>query len=300
MKPTWEKTTMTTTSIGVIMTTFNRKASTLKSLESLAFAAQRAGVRPIVFLTDAGSDGTAQSVLEQYPDAVVDQVDKNVYWNRGMALSMSSAIKDSSLPFFLWLNDDTVLREEAINDIFRALHSVFARPEQRQIVVGETLDPSNGALTYGALFPSKAHPLRFSLRTEAHLGDTPVTFNGNCVFLPREVVDELGTIDASYTHAYGDIDYGLRATQAGIPITVVPKAIGWCVRNPPAGTWADVTAPLSFRLKDIFGPKGRPWRDQYHFARRFGGRLWPYWAIRPYMGVIASSLKNKWGVRLHG
>lgn len=40
--------------------------------------------------------------------------------------------------------------------------------------------------------------------------------NGNCVFIPSEIVNAIGNLDPIFSHAMGDIDYGLRAQKKGL------------------------------------------------------------------------------------
>jgi GT2 family glycosyltransferase len=129
----------------------------------------------------------------------------------------------------LWLNDDTNLDPSALLTLTSTFES-----HPSSILVGATRSAGEiEAVTYGGLIRDGIHPLRFRL---ASVSTKPVpvdSFNGNVVMVPSVVAHELGGIDGRYSHAWADIDYGLRATQQGREVLQVPGTVGVCERNPP-------------------------------------------------------------------
>src|SRR5450759_4701317 len=104
--------------LAVLMACHNRVANTRDCLMALKNQ-QPSGVTVDVFLVDDGStDGTAQAVRKVYPDATIIQGDGNLYWCGGMRLAFAQAIQ-KSYDFYLWLNDDTHLEEDAFLRIFQ-------------------------------------------------------------------------------------------------------------------------------------------------------------------------------------
>ena len=51
------------------------------------------------------------------------------------------------------------------------------------------------------------------------------------VFIHKNIFDSVGFIDKTYTHNYGDIDYGLCAIKKGFQVKVSSKIIGICDVN---------------------------------------------------------------------
>ncbi|HYE55805.1 MAG TPA: glycosyltransferase, partial [Chitinophagaceae bacterium] len=71
--------------IAVLLTTFNRKQKTLACLQSLQQQILPGNVSLEVFLTDdASSDGTAETVLQQFPSTHVFIGTGFLYWAGGM------------------------------------------------------------------------------------------------------------------------------------------------------------------------------------------------------------------------
>src|SRR5574343_1009849 len=102
-------------SVAVLMTCFNRCDQTLLALEALAGAVGKAAQLIVVLVDDGSTDGTADRVRRNYPDVHVVTGSGNLFWNGGMRLAWQSALPFEP-SFFLWLNDDTVLRAGAISD----------------------------------------------------------------------------------------------------------------------------------------------------------------------------------------
>src|SRR5689334_7452083 len=100
--------------IGVLLTTRNRKEKTLTCIESLKRQRLPADVSLEVFLTDDGStDGTVDAVRQAYPSANIFKSDGSLFWAGGMRNSWTHALKED-LDFYLLLNDDTTLTADAI------------------------------------------------------------------------------------------------------------------------------------------------------------------------------------------
>jgi GT2 family glycosyltransferase len=253
-------------SIAVLMTCHNRRDLTVACLKRLL---DQPVVEEIdVFVTDDGStDGTAE-VLRRLDGRVhVIAGTGDLYWASGMALAEDQAVATEP-DFLLWLNDDTLLDPNALNELV-GLSARF--PDS--IIVGATRDPVNSTITYGArLRTSSWHPQRFELLPigrDVQRGDT---FNGNLVLIPAHVHRCVGRIDAAFPHAYADDDYGLRATALGIDILQAPGTVAVCARNPPVARPSRGLAAW----KAMQDPKGLPWRSQIRYLHRHAGRYWPW------------------------
>lgn len=270
-------------SIAVLVTSHDRREHTLACLA--AVRGQRVpGASIDVVLVDAGSaDRTAAAVRDRFPDARVIERGPDLFWNGGMRVAWAAA-REQRPDAYLWLNDDTVLDDDAV----ARLLEVHERYPDR-IVVGATRDPETGAVTYsGVARPEpRWRPLSF-VRVEPGSHPRPVeTMNGNCVLVPASVADRVGGLDARFTHGIGDFDYGLRARDAGVGILLAPGTVGTCAANP-------VVHGRSVRreLAHLRGPKGLPPSEWRTFVRRWAGPLWPLYAVTPYLRPIRRRLSR--------
>ena len=276
--------------IAVLVAVHNRCRSTINALQSVIVDNAVLGASLEVFLLDDGStDGTAEAVRSRFPNVTVVTGDGSLYWNRGMARVFSEACK-YDFDYYLWLNDDTQLLSGAL----ATLLGMGARAGDNIIVVGTTCDPVSGTATYGGVrIANRWHRLRYALIQPSDEIQEVDTMNGNCVLLPKCVVDLVGNLDVAFTHSIGDFDYGLRARRLGVKLLVAPGFVGVCARNTISGTWRDPNLRLSLRWRHLTGVKGLPFREWSLFARRHGGVLWPVLCLAPYLRVIIEYLMQR-------
>lgn len=270
--------------VAILLTCFNRREKTLACLTKVMDLSVPAGVSLHVYLVDDGSDHTAEAVRRDFPDVNVLVGDGTLYWAGGMRKAWTEALRHG-FDYFLWLNDDTELNPDALRRLLATIESVASR---RAVVVGTTSDPMTGSATYGGVSrSSRTRPLSFRLVTPSESIERCQTMNGNCVLVPKEVVNELGIISSAFTHGMGDFDYGLRATSSGIPILIAPGFVGVCARDHLVqGSWRDRSLPRSERWRKIMASKELPPRAWFTFARRHGGPLWPLQWLSPYLRVL--------------
>jgi|SRR6478672_2276685 len=290
--------------IAVLITCFNRRQKTLDSLAALMHQQLPDQTTFEVYLVDDGStDGTADAVTKAYPQVKVLPGNGSLFWNGGMRLAFGEALKND-YDYYLWLNDDTVIDPEAVSTLLATSRQLVAQGETQAIVAASTRDPQTGELTYGGVVRSSWwHPFRFSLvepKTEAQPCDTMC---GNCVLIPREVVQRVGNLDPAFFHYAGDWDYGLRAKQQGCSVWIAPGYLGTCSQNPQPTGLKESERSLNEQLKRIDQPKGlalkdvtlQPWDEWKVLTQRHGGLLWPIYWLLPYRRLIWISLFGKLG-----
>ncbi len=285
--------------LAALLTCHNRKPITLTGLSALFNQELPDGVMVDVYLVDDGStDGTTAAVTESYPQVKILQGDGSLFWNGGTRKAFAEAI-NHDYDYYLWLNNDTFLYPNALSNLLETYRSLLKRGERRAIIAGSTCDPKTKTLTYGGVVRrSRWRPLKFDLVEPGEQVKHCDTMNGNCVLIPREVVQVVGNLELAFTHYAGDWDYGLRAGQQGCTVWIAPGYVGTCSQNYQPGSEADLPVNLGDGLKKIGQPKGLPVREQVlHpigewkvFAQRHGGLLWPiYWLI-PYRRLLWNSL----------
>jgi len=282
--------------IAVLMTCFNRRELTLRCLRSLAEQEIPPGYSLRVVLTDDGSsDGTGESVRREFPEVTVLQGDGRQYWVGGTRMAWDAA---RPADFYFWLNDDVQLRPGALRTL---LETYEAAGDPATIVVGATCDPDVGKTCTGGLRRASWYDCRIMDPSDkVQLCDS---INGNIVVVPREVEERIGGLDASYTHFFGDADYGIRARKHGIPILLAPGHLGDCRLNPLANTSFDRSLTIVQRWRRIFGPKGyRPPREWWAFVKAHAPRPKVCFWLVPYLlfgleSVCGGRLRLRRGVK---
>jgi len=193
-----------------------------------------------VFLVDDGStDDSSQAIREQFPEVNIIQGNGNLYWNRGMHLAWETASSYKDYDYYMWLNDDTYLFNNAIKNLFTDFYP-------NSIVCGTTKSID---ITYGG-FLKKDKKL---INPNIHYQNADYC-NGNCVLVPRNVFRKLGNLDPFFHHALGDFDYSLRARNIGIDIKVAPDFIGFCENHESIPKWRSNSINLINRFKNLYHP----------------------------------------------
>ena len=286
--------------LAVLMTSFNRRESTLRSLAALDGQRHAADVALHVFLVDDGStDGTADAVRSAFPDVRVLQGDGSLYWNGGMRMAFAAAMQESFDAYML-LNDDTELYNDAVARLV-ACAQMWIEAGRPAIAVGSTVSPHTGEHTYGGMVKHVQGALiRFEKIPPHECLPIPCdAMNGNIVLIPREIADVVGNLEMRFRHQFGDLDYALRAKRAGFQVIVAPGHFGECATNSRVGTWRDSSLPLRKRWKHLLSPKGVPVQEWFLFTRRHYGWRWIYYALSPYVQTIASSVLSRDGAGAH-
>jgi len=272
--------------LAALLTCHNRRDQTLRCLSSLATAKEVASALAMVdtFLVDDGcSDGTAAAVRSQFPDVHVIAGTGSLFWCGGMRLAWTHAA-ENDYDGYLWLNDDVTLDNDAIERLLAA-SSRLSRDDGAVVVVGGTRAEDAAvvsAATYGGLdaegvLPTSADVRRIDL------------FNGNIVLVSRRAFQVLGGLSPAYTHGLADIDYGVRAKKAGIPVWLAAGSLGSCSANKTA-RWQRADLPVWTRLRELHRPTGCPpwqlarlvwsnggWWFPWSVAKLYGEALFPGW-----------------------
>jgi len=161
------------------------------------------------------------------------------------------------------------------------------------IIVGSTRDPNTGNHSYGGLVQvNKWRPIKLFPVKPSDKPQQCDTMNGNCVLIPHAVAKLVGNISPEFTHAIGDMDYGLRAKSKGIPVWVASGYMGICARH-PASLWTDPSVSLRNRLKIMKSPKGMPPHEWVIFTRRHTGLCWLLRWLMLYMRVLFPGFWNQ-------
>lgn len=267
------------------MTCHNRLKETVDCLRALKAQRLLFPVRLAVFLTDDGSgDGTALAVPGEFPEARVLLGDGDLYWCGGMRLAWREALESGRFDYFLWLNNDTFLYPNAL-----ATMLATAR-DNPGIVVGSCHEPHSDRWSYGGrVTPCGGKSLHSRPVIPSDEPQRCQVMNGNLVLVPMDVVHDIGILSDTFIHALADFDYGFRALDAGIALTVPPGYQAVCARNPlPA--WCDPATPLSRRLMLFNAPKGIHFSRYMAFCFRHFGVLALWIGCKALVRVLAPSL----------
>lgn len=262
----------------VLLTCFNRKKTTLKCLEQLH--KQRTTAIMDVFLCDDGStDGTYESVKEKYPSVYIIKGTGNLFWNRGMLAAWEEAYKKKGYDAYIWLNDDVFLYENAISELIEC-SSIC---KDTNIICGAFCSDS-GEFSYGGRSKDGTPIIPNGTLQEIYW------LNGNCVLIPKVVVNKIGLLDKMFQHHLGDFDYGLRAQEAGFNIATTKKYLGICAPNLIKNNRARKDGvSIVQRFKRLYSPMGDNPFIQFRYTLRHFGLIK---AIKIFVSLHINNLLN--------
>ena len=266
--------------VAVLVASFNRRATTVRGLASLLDQAGPDVDMRVFLVDDASTDGTADAVRESFGERAVVVNGGELFWAASMALAQQVSRAWPS-DFQLWFNDDVTLSASAVRELVTT-----SAGNNNAIVVGAVEDPATGELSYGGLIQVGRHPLRLHHFAPGGQVRRVDTFTGNVVLVPAEAYRVVGQIDGTFAHGYADIDYGLRATQLGIPIVQTAQFVGTCAANPIRLAAYDRGLSLRARWRAALDRRAMPLRSQARLYRRHGGPTWPFWLTTSYARVV--------------
>lgn len=243
--------------IAVLLTCYNRKQTTLACLDRLFQQVKPKDCELSVYLVDDGStDGTYEAVAEKYPQINLLKGNGDLFWNRGMLFAWENAYQDSSIEADLWLNDDVIMNDGALE------YMITSSKMHKDSIIAASICSKNDekVITYGGYdFNNKL--INVGLEDERCR-----YFNGNIVLIPRTVSSKIGLLDNRFRHSLGDFEYGLRAGKNSINSYITP-VIGKCDRNDPRVKWISDELSIIQRLKILYSPLGRNPFEAFYVKR---------------------------------
>ena len=253
-----------TLKIASLACSFNRKEKTSAFLKSLLSQTLPDGYSLDVYLLDDNSsDGTADQVRALFPTVKVIEGTGSLYWAGGMRTVWNAALQNSDYDFFLLLNDDVHLGDNAIAQLLAA-HKQSKFPQN--ILLGTVYDDNKKGISYGG------HKLKSKVTgyvdtvvpdekelLEAHVG------NANVMMVDKGCVDKIGILSDEYIHGLADFDYTLTAIKNGVKVWVAPGYYGYCI-NDHGKNWLPASAPLKKRIAYLYSPTGLAYKEYLHYT----------------------------------
>jgi GT2 family glycosyltransferase len=273
--------------IAVLVSCFNRKATTLAGLESLFRQKKVEGLSITVFLVDdASTDETAAAVAERFPAVRLLHGNGSLWWVGAMRMAFAAAMAEG-YDGYIWWNDDTALMDDALHRLVACALEVEPGLGPA-IIAGSTCDPETGKRTYGGLY-KRSRGLRIEFVPVEPNPNQPVlvdTMNGNFVLIPSSIADVVGNMESRFRHRLADWDYGQRATKVGFRVVLAPGYLGFCKQDSSAKSLKDCSISLAARWKEIMSPRGMHPREWLVYTSRHYGWRWPLYFVSPYMKAL--------------
>lgn len=234
----------------VIIVNYNAGELLLASVGA-AFAA---GASSVIVVDNDSHDDSLMLVERTHAAGDSLKIVRNTA-NLGFAVACNQGARLSAAPNLFFLNPDTVLAADAIDNLLLALRSAprigmvggfLCNPDGSEQAGGRRVFPTPrrafmrafGLSRLSALFPSLLSD--FLLHKEP-LPGTPIVveaISGACMLVKREAIESVGLWDEDYFLHCEDLDWCMRFHQAGWRVLFVPDArvmhvFGGCSRHRP-------------------------------------------------------------------
>lgn len=220
--------------LSIVIVTWNAKEVLLDALESIEreiLGRQDEGCIEVeTLVVDNGSvDGSAEAVRERFAWAEVIALDENI----GFAAGNNVGLRQAKGRYSVLLNSDTVVLPDALEHCVRYLD---AHPEVG-VVGPQLLNPDRSKQNCIHNYPNLAtelipkgiletlFPRRYPSKRYEHTAPIPVeAVLGACLFVRREVLDQVGPMPEDYFFFLEETDWCFRIAQAGWRIMHLPDA----------------------------------------------------------------------------
>jgi GT2 family glycosyltransferase len=214
--------------VAVVVLCWNGYSDTLACLESLSRVDWQ---RLTTIVVDNGStDGTAEAVLERFPEVLLLRSDENLGFAEGNNVGLRAAFA-ADAEHVLLLNNDTVVDAGLVRALVEEAQRrpdagalcpmiYYTQPAERIWYAGAAFDPRrvhNGTHTgYGDSDRGQYAKTREIGRA-----------TGAAMLVPRRVVEEVGYLDTRLFLQVEDVEWSLRMRAAGYRILFVPAGKVW-------------------------------------------------------------------------
>jgi len=180
----------------------------------------------IIVVDNASSDGSDEIIEKKYPHVELIKNDTNLLFARGNNIGITRAIERGA-DYILLLNNDTEVDPEFLRNMLSAIKS-----DSKVGIVGPKIlyfdDKKRVWYGGGSFYPLIWIPKHDNIRKldgtfEEKRSQTGYV-TGCAMLIRREVVEEIGLLDPSYTIYCEDVDFCLRARRAGWSCVYEPSA----------------------------------------------------------------------------
>ena len=218
--------------VSICMINHKGREHTLSCLRSI-FASTHSVSLEVYVVENASNDGCAEAIRQQFPEVHILQNSSA----RSFTYNNNLAIRHCAGRFVLVLNNDTLLQPGALDILTRFMEQhpdcgaatarLLAPDGSPQPLLSKA--PTLCSYAYRLLFLQNLASFSAGWRRRiAGASDyrTPTeveSISGACMFLRREVIDQVGMFDEQFSFYFEDLDWSYRIRQAGWRMYLIPE-----------------------------------------------------------------------------
>ncbi len=194
----------------------------------------------IIVNDDASTDGSAAIIAERYPIVRLFKSEANV----GFCVSNNRMVAAAKGRFILLLNNDTELHKDALSTLYNYIskeniNGIIGLP-QHDMQTGDLID-------IGSLFDLFLNPITNQDKSRRNVG----MVSGACMWLPKELWDELGGFPEWFESIAEDTYLCCLARLKGYPVIALAESgfKHWVGKSIGGGKVVDQTLQTTYRRR---------------------------------------------------
>ncbi len=226
--------------VSIVILNWNGKKDSIECLESLkSISCENL---EIIVVDNGSSDGSQEYIEKNYPHIILIKNKTNLGFTGGNNVGIKKAIEHGAEYIFL-LNNDTTVDAHFITACLKS----FATTPSVGLVGPKVVYYSNPANVwcagcyYNQLMGRSVMYGTFSKKKDFEKAETVDWISFCAVMIKREVFEKIGYLDDDFFSSYEDLDFCLRAKNAGFLCQYTPQTI---VKHKIAQDWGGLDSPL--------------------------------------------------------
>ena len=236
--------------VWLLVPVHNRRATTKRCMTHLDKLGIRAWAKWLV-IEDGSIDGTLEMLRADFPWVHAVSGCGSLWWAGAIRLGMETALTAGAV-CVCWLNDDSLPQPGSLERLVQLAL-------ENNAVCGGVCRTPDGAYVYSGGSIKHRWPRHPATAPDPAEAPRRVEWlHGNMVAISAAACARIGLPEGRWIkHNFADVDFTLRAHQAGIPVLLVPSALGVADRNDSANYWSWADARLSWLaiLRGFGNPK---------------------------------------------
>lgn len=252
------------TQVAVSIVNFKAKEYLQKCLEDLIGQKTSAGVE-IWVLDNNSQDGSAEMVSKKFPKVKLIKSEKNL----GFAAGQTQILKKAQADYYLIVNPDTRISEDAVEKMieFFKSHPACGVLSTRLVGFDGKIQSNGGDLPFGLALLSWLFNLEaLGIKANFHRSDKEFYnsksnvgwVGGTFMMIKKEVFDKIGFFNPDYFMYVEDVDLCYRAGLEGYKIMINPQVVishksGASSDNPQFYQWKSEFRNLILFYQKNFG-----------------------------------------------
>jgi len=259
----------------------------------------------LIVVDNASVDSSKEIIKRDYPGVVLIENESNLLFAEGNNTGIRYALEDGG-DRFLILNNDTVVDPKFASRMLEAMDRSGAGIVGPKILYHD--DPERIWYGGGDFYPIVWIPRHKSIRKLTGTFDDDGAETGyvsGCAMLVRkEVIEDIGLFDPSYRIYCEDVDFCLRAREAGWKCYYEPEALVWHkVSSSSGGGFTPFKMENRLRSTHKLFQRFKPmWWRVLLFPVHLSGFMLLLGALilRGKFGLAAALLRGAWGIARGG